>query len=58
VVPLGRGYGLVSTEVELESGEKSVVGLITPLAMLGQQKNLELLNALNTLLNPKQNKSE
>jgi transcriptional regulator of heat shock response len=55
VIPLGKGYGLVSTEVELKTGEKSVVGLITPLSMLGQQKNLELLGALNTLLNPKTN---
>lgn len=58
VVPLGKGYALVSTEVELNDGKKSVVGLITPLALLGQQKNLELMNALNSVFGPKKPKTK
>lgn len=52
IIPLGKGYALVSTEVELQNGEKSVVGLITPVQLLAQKKNLQLLDALNVLLNP------
>ena len=47
VVPLGRGYAMVSTEVILENGEKSVVGVITPIQLLAKKKNLQLLEAIN-----------
>lgn len=50
VVPLGKGYAMVSTEVELDNGEKSVVGLISPVHLLAKKKNLELLKALNRVL--------
>lgn len=50
VIPLGKGYALISTQVELEAGEKSVVGLITPLSLLAKRKNLELMSSLNETL--------
>lgn len=50
VVPLGKGYALISTQVELEEGEKSVVGLITPISLLAKRKNLELMSSLNEML--------
>ncbi len=50
VIPLGKGYALVSTEVYLGNGEKSVVGLITPVHLIAKKKNLQLLEALNRVL--------
>jgi transcriptional regulator of heat shock response len=49
VLKLGKGYGMVSTEVYLENGEKTVVGLITPLHLLARKKNLELIDAISKL---------
>ena len=49
-MPLGKGYAMVTTEVVLEDGEKSVVGLITPVQLLAKKKNLQLLEALNKAL--------
>lgn len=49
VIPLGKGYAMVSTEVILENGEKSVVGLITPIQLLAKKKNLQLLQAINKI---------
>lgn len=50
VIPLGKGYAMVTTEVTLQNGEKSVVGLITPVHLLAKKKNLQLLEALNKVL--------
>jgi heat-inducible transcriptional repressor len=50
VLPLGRGYAMVTTEVFLQGQEKSVVGLITPIHLLAKEKNLELLEALSKVL--------
>jgi len=51
VMPLGKGYAMVTTEVYLEeTGEKSVVGVITPVRLLAKKKNLELVEALSNLL--------
>ena len=41
---------MVATEVYMEDGQKSVVGLVTPVHFLAKEKNLELLNALNKML--------
>jgi transcriptional regulator of heat shock response len=49
ILPLGKGFGMVSTEVILENGEKTVVGVITPLHLLGRKKNLELVEAISKL---------
>jgi transcriptional regulator of heat shock response len=53
VLPLGKGYGMVSTEVYLENGEKTVIGLITPLHLLARKKNLELIEAISKLFGNK-----
>lgn len=54
VLPLGRGYAMVTTEVQLlEGGEKAVVGLITPIHLLAKERNLELLDALSKVFSPK-----
>jgi len=51
IIPLGKGYAMVTTEVYLEeTGEKSVVGIITPVRLLAQKKNLELVEAFSKLL--------
>jgi len=50
ILPLGQGYAMVATEVYMEDGEKSVVGLVTPIQFLAKEKNLELLKALNDML--------
>ena len=50
VLPLGRGYAMVTTEVYLADNEKAVVGLITPIHLLAKKKNLELLDALSRVL--------
>jgi transcriptional regulator of heat shock response len=50
ILPLGRGYAMVTTEVYLADQEKAVVGLITPVRLLAKKKNLELLEALSRVL--------
>ena len=53
VLPLGKGYALVSTKVRLENGQESVIGVISPLSLLAKKQNLALLSALNTAFEPK-----
>ncbi len=49
VLPLGRGFAMVATEVFMQD-EKSVVGLIAPTHLLAQKKSLELIEALSEVL--------
>jgi transcriptional regulator of heat shock response len=58
VLPLGRGYAMVTTEIYLDNNEKSVVGLITPIHLLAKKRNLELLDALSKLLGEKSGDQE
>jgi len=52
IIPLGKGYAMVTTEIfSEETGEKSVVGVITPVHLLAKKKNLQLVEALSKLLN-------
>ena len=53
VIPLGKGYAMVATEVYLENGEKSVVGVISPIHLLARQKNLQMIENLSDLLGKK-----
>jgi transcriptional regulator of heat shock response len=53
IIPLGKGYAMVATEVNLEDGGRTVIGVITPSHMLANKKNLEAINLLNKLLNKK-----
>ncbi len=53
IVPLGKGYAMVTTEIVLEDGKRSVVGVITPSHLLGNKKNLEAFKTLTSLLNKK-----
>jgi transcriptional regulator of heat shock response len=53
VLPLGKGYAMVTTEVFLSGGGKEVVGLITPIHLLAKEKNLELLDAISKVLGKK-----
>lgn len=46
MLPLGKGYALVATEVYLNN-EKNVIGLIAPTHMLAKRENLELINTLS-----------
>lgn len=49
VVPLGQGYAMLATEVYIDN-QKTVVGLITPIHVLARKKNLELVQALGSVL--------
>lgn len=53
VVPLGKGYAMVASEIVLEDGERTVIGLITPIHMLANKKSLEAVKAINKLFNKK-----
>ncbi|GAB4149382.1 MAG: hypothetical protein OHK0017_13360 [Patescibacteria group bacterium] len=55
IIPLSSEYSLVATEVTLEDGEKSVVGIIASTRVLVKQKNLALVQYLSKLL--KENES-
>ncbi len=50
ILPLGKGYAMITAEVTLDGHEKSVVGLITPIRLLGKKKNLQLLEGLAKVL--------
>ncbi len=50
ILPLGRGYAMVTTDVYFENSEKAVVGLITPVHLLAKKKNLELVEAISKVL--------
>lgn len=52
-LPLGKGYGMVATEVYLEHGEKTVIGVITPIQLLGRKKNLEIVEGIAKVLSKK-----
>jgi transcriptional regulator of heat shock response len=59
VLPLGRGYAMVTTDVYLkEEDQKAVVGLITPVHLLGNKKKLELVKALSKILGKKEESEE
>jgi hypothetical protein len=51
ILPLGKGYAMVTTQVYMANGEKNVVGLITPIHLLAKKKNLELIEAISKALN-------
>jgi transcriptional regulator of heat shock response len=53
IIPLGRGYAMVASEVTLEDGNKTVIGLITHVHMLANKKSLETVQAVKDLLNKK-----
>jgi transcriptional regulator of heat shock response len=50
IIPLGRGFAMVSTEITLEDGERTVIGIITQSHLLANKKNLEALSGINKLL--------
>ncbi len=50
IIPLGKGYAMVSTEVYLENGEKSVVGVISPIHLLAKKENLAMIENLSEIL--------
>jgi transcriptional regulator of heat shock response len=54
VLPLGKGYAMVTAEVMLDGEEKSIVGLVTPMRLLGKKKNLQLLEGLSQVLGGRQ----
>lgn len=49
ILPLGKGYALVATEVMVK-GSKSVVGIVAPTHLLARKKNLELMDGLSKVL--------
>jgi transcriptional regulator of heat shock response len=51
VLSLGGGYAMVATEIILENGEKSVIGMISPVHLLTKKKSLETVKAINKALN-------
>ena len=53
VIPLGKGYAMVATEIYLENGEKSVVGVISPTHLLAKKKNLAIIENLSDVLGKK-----
>jgi len=50
VIPLSSDYSLVATEVTLENGEKTVVGIIASTRIVVKQENLALVRYLSKLL--------
>jgi transcriptional regulator of heat shock response len=52
VLPLGPGYALVATEIELE-GERTVVGIISPTHLLTNPKKLSAIEAISNALGKK-----
>lgn len=52
VLPLGKGYALVATEIYVD-GNKTVVGLIAATHLVARKKNLELVDGLSHLLGDK-----
>jgi len=53
VLPLGKGYALVATEIYV-NGSKTVVGLIAATHLVARKKNLELVDGLSQLLGGKE----
>jgi transcriptional regulator of heat shock response len=49
VIPLGKGYAMVATEVFLEKGKKSVIGVISPIHLLANEQNLSMIENLSDL---------
>jgi transcriptional regulator of heat shock response len=49
ILPLGKGYAMIATEVYLDNNEKSVVGLISPIHLLARKKNIELIENISKL---------
>lgn len=47
VLSLGENYTMVATEITLDNGEKSVIGLITPLNLLTKTKGVETIKLVN-----------
>jgi transcriptional regulator of heat shock response len=56
ILPLGKGYAMIATEVYLDNNEKSVVGLISPIHLLARKKNIELIENISKLFS--KNKSQ
>lgn len=54
VLPLGKGYALVATEIYV-GGHKTVVGLIAATHLVARKKNLELVDGLSHLLGDNSN---
>lgn len=52
VIPLGKGYALVATEVYVEN-EKTVVGIIAPTHLVARSQNIELVSNLSKALSKK-----
>jgi transcriptional regulator of heat shock response len=50
ILPLSSDYSLIATEVTLENGEKSVVGIIASTRIVVKQENLALVRYLSKLL--------
>ena len=50
ILPLSSDYSLIATEVTLENGEKSVVGIIASTRIVVKQENLTLVRYLSKLL--------
>lgn len=53
IIPLGNGYAMVATDVYIDNNgkkEKSVVGMITPIHLIANKKNLALVDAISKLL--------
>jgi transcriptional regulator of heat shock response len=53
ILSLGGGYAMVASEVEIYGGQKTVIGLITPVHMLTKKKSLETIKAIKQALNKK-----
>ena len=56
ILPLGKGYAMIATEVYLDNDEKSVVGLISPIHLLARKKNIELIENISKLFAKGKNK--
>jgi transcriptional regulator of heat shock response len=51
IIPLGKGYAMVTTKVTMQNGEETVVGMIASTQLLTQKNNLELMNIINSEFN-------
>ena len=51
VVPLGKGYAMVTTEITLDDGKKSIIGVITPSHLIANKKHFEAMKSIKDVFN-------
>ena len=50
-MPLGKGYAMVTTEITLDDGKKSIIGVITPSHLIANKKHFEAMKSIKDVFN-------